>query len=393
MLDVLALHHQIHAMMSAHRDVRRRYDDQLARAQDTLGEWTARWRELVEKLAQSRTSWLVADDIHAPLQTTSPLPACPSPLTVIATDGSQIYPDRHEFASCYLINIGIVVLPYGTRESPMLHSQPRLFYRDEEISRIWNGKQVPVTSEIVAALRGAYEIDALAAHATHAAATPRPTVAMTDGTLILWQLEGKPKEFQHEILSVYLQSFEHFHAQQIPVMGYISQPGSADVINVLRVALCPENPTNCDRCPYKGREQELPCEPIAEVTDASLFAHILGRGERTQVFQSRSTILNEYGSHHIHFFYLNVGAELVRIEIPRWVAATPALLAQVHAVAYDQAQKGQGYPVSLSEAHEQAVIRSDERAQFYRILEQCYVREGVAVNLSRKALKKRTASI
>ncbi len=89
----------------------------------------------------------------------------------------------------------------------------------------------------------------------------------------------------------------------------------------------------------------------------------------------------------MYFFYLNVGPEIVRIEIPKWVAKDVALLQRVHAMAHDQAQKGQGYPVSLSEAHEQAVIRSSEREQFYRLLENLYIQKGLEVNLSRKVLK------
>ncbi len=33
--------------------------------------------------------------------------------TLIAVDGSQIYPDRHQGSTCFLINIGLVVISYG----------------------------------------------------------------------------------------------------------------------------------------------------------------------------------------------------------------------------------------------------------------------------------------
>ena len=33
--------------------------------------------------------------------------------TLVAVDGSQIYPDRHQGSSCFLINIGSVILSYG----------------------------------------------------------------------------------------------------------------------------------------------------------------------------------------------------------------------------------------------------------------------------------------
>lgn len=393
MLDFVLLQQQINKMVLEQKSAHRTYNEKVSIAQETLEKWSDQWKELVEKIAQSRTSWLLADEIHEPFHTYYPLPSCPQEITVVATDGSQIFPDRHELSSCHLINIGAVVLHYGTGERPLLISRPRLFYRDQDTYRDWNGRRIPLSPEIISALRGALEIEQLAQFAEQASQEHRKLIGLTDGTLILWNLEGKPKDFQREILNLYLTSFEQMRLLQIPFMGYISQPGSADVINVLRVALCPEYPTNCDQCPYKDNDPELPCEPIAGVTDAILFATLLNKGERSSVFKSQSAILSEYGIHAVYFFYLHIGAEIVRIEIPKWVAHDPKHLEFVHAVAYDQAQKGQGYPVSLSEAHEQAVIRGNEREQFYRILENFYVREGLPVNISRKSFKKRNISI
>lgn len=393
MLDFVSLQKQMAEMVIEQKSARRSYDDKITIARETLEYWSDHWKELVDKIAQSRTSWLIADEIHEPIRNSFPLPACPSQMTAIATDGSQIFPDRHELSSCHLINIGIVVLHYGTGERPILISRPRLFYRDKEIYRDWNGRRIPVTPEVISALRGALEIEELAKFAKQATHEQCTAVGLTDGTLILWNLEGKPRDFRQEILRFYLTSFEQMKGMQVPLMGYISQPGSADVINVLRVALCPQHPTNCDQCPYKGGDPELPCEPIAGVTDAILFSQILRKGERSPAFKSNSAILSEYGVHAIYFFYLNVGREIVRIEIPKWVVQNPRLLEFIHTTAYDQADKGQGYPVSLSEAHEQAVIRGNEREQFYRLLEKLYIREGLSVTMSRKSLKKRSVNI
>jgi hypothetical protein len=393
MLDFASLQKQLNEMVLEQKAARRSYADKVTIAQEKLTYWSKRWKELADKAEKSRTSWLLAADICEPLQNRFPLPTCPKKMTVVATDGSQIFPDRHELSACYLINIGSVVLHYGTGERPILTSHPSLFYNDDETYREWNGKRIAISGEIVSAQRGSLEIRTLAAISEQAAKEQRKVVGLTDGTLILWNLEGKPKNFQQEILQNYLRSFEVMKSYQVPFMGYISQPRSADVINVLRVGLCPEHPVNCDKCPYKGKNQELPCEPIEGLTDAVLFATGLRDGERSSTFKSSSAILDEYGSHVIYFFYLNVGAEIVRIEIPKWVSQNSALLDFIHAAAYDQAKKGRGYPVSLAEAHEQAIIRGNERDQFYRLLEQLYVRQGLQVNISRKAMKKRNVSI
>lgn len=393
MLDFISLQQQLTDMVGEQKFIHRHHIDKIELARNALEEWASRWRELATKATKGRTSWLLATDIQTPLDRRFSLPVCPSQITAIATDGSQIFPDRHEFSSCHLINIGSVVLHYGSAERPFLSSQPLLFFRDDDIHRDWNGKRIAVNEEMISALRGAFEIRKLAELVAQAVREHRKTIGIVDGTLILWKLEGKPRPFQQEILHYYLHAFEQMKLVHAPIMGYISQPASADLINVLRVGLCPENPVNCDKCPYKGKQSELPCEPIEGVTDAMLLATMLEHGDRSAVFKSASTILSEYGEHAVYFFYTHVGPEIVRIEIPKWVAEQSELLNFVHAVAYSQAQKGQGYPVSLAEAHEQAIIRSHERGQFYRILEQMYVREGLPVNVSRKILKKRNVSI
>ena len=393
MLDFVRLQQQLNDMVIDQHNTRRNLAEKLGLARDTADHWSRCWQELVDKMDVSRTSWLLAADLREPFNRAYAPPPRPAQVTVTATDGSQIFPDRHELSPCHLINVGVVVLHYGTGERPRLTSQPWLFYKEQDTYREWNGKVIPIGEEVISALRGVQEIETLTEIVAAAAAEQRITVGLTDGTLILWKLEGKPRDFQHEILRAYMDAFDRLRTLRVPLLGYISQPTSADVVNVLRVALCPEYPTNCDVCPYKSTEAELPCEPIAGVTDAHLYSALLRPGERSPFYRSSSSILSEYGAHWMYFAYLHVGAEVVRLEAPRWVVEDADLLALAHAVAYDQAQKGQGYPVSLSEAHEQAVIRGSEREQFYRLVEQFYVKEGVRVSMSQKSLKKRQIGV
>lgn len=393
MLDFTALQQQLNDMVLNQQSARRSFSQKLQIAQGELTRWADEWPALRRKAEESRTSWLLAADIQESFIKRYSAPACPQRMTVVATDGSQIFPDRHELSDCYLINIGTVVLHYGTGERPVLTNRPRLFYGEHELADEWNGKRMPVTEDVVNARRGVLEIQELAAQAELSAQQQRTVAALTDGTLILWSLAGKPRQFQQEILRAYFDTFDLLESYQIPLAGYISRPGSNDVINLLRLGLCPENPTNCDQCPFKGQPPELPCEPIEGISDADLFERILQKGERSPVFKSQSGILDHYGKHVIYFFYVHVGVEIARVEIPKWIAYEPALVEFVHATVCDQAQKGQGYPISLAEAHEQAVVKSTEREQFYRQLEGLYVRQGLEVSFSRKFMRKRHASI
>jgi hypothetical protein len=311
---------------------------------------------------------------------------------VVATDGSQFAPSRHEVVPAFLLNISTVVLHYGTGERAELSSAPTLFYREEDLYTEHGGQRIQVAGEVLGMRRTIMEFQSLLQGASAAQGSGHCTCALVDGSLILWQLEGKPPDYQQPTLASYLACLETARQQHIPVAGYISRPRSRDVLNALRVGLCPETAPNCDRCPYR-QLPKLPCAEIEGLSDRSLFAHLLAPGERTPVFSSASRILKDYGSHRVGFFYLNVGAEIARIEVPQWVATTPTLLDLVHAVAYDQAQKGGGYPVALAEAHQHAVVRGAERGLFYDMVTSVLVRRGAPATISPKNLRKQRMTV
>ena len=295
------------------------------------------------------------------------------------------------------------MIHYGTGERPVLSSQPSLFFREEDLYQEWAGRRTPVTREMVGVRRNAMELDRVVALSEQARLEGRTVVGLTDGTLILWMLEGKPYDFRRETLQTTLRGFERLREARVPIAGYISDPGSADVVNGLRVGLCPEAPPDCDRCPWKaqqalelegeGERVEIPCEPIEGVTDDILYARRLKAGERSGVFGSGSKILEDYGPHRICFFYVHTGWEIGRVEIPRWVAEERDLLDLVHATVCDQAEKGRGYPVVLSESHERAVVRGADRDIFFKFLKDTFVKNDIKAEVSLKSLKKLAATI
>lgn len=401
MLDFGALKKQIDQMAV---DAKTMQDDFFARidlAVSELDRWEDTWETLATKIVRSRTSWLVANT-SGPFSEVCPRPERPAQLTVIAADGSQIFPDRHEVANCFLINIGYVVLHYGSGERPVISSEPSLFYEEDDLYHEWAGKRSPVTREIVGVKRNAMELDKVVDLAAQAKEEGRTVLGLTDGTLILWMLEGKPYDFRRETLQMTLTGLEQLRELRVPIAGYISDPGSADVINGLRVGLCPEQPPDCDRCPWKAAEaqallnldgeaqtpEQIPCEPIAGVTDDMVYARKLKRGERSGIFRSSSKILEDYGPHRICFFYVHTGWEIGRVEIPEWVADDSELLDLVHTTVIDQAEKGRGYPVVLSESHERAVVRGADRDIFFKFLKDSFVKNNVKAEHSLKQLKK-----
>lgn len=391
MLDLAKVQQQIGSMA---REQQQSAEDRAHRLDTALAQLaleSSRLAAFIQKLRASKTSWLVAG-MRESLEQAYPLPPRPAAMTVVATDGSQITPSHHEVIPAFLLNISTVVLHYGTGERAVLTSTPTLFYRDDDLYTDYGGQRVQVTGDLLGMRRTLMECQTLMEQATRAQQSGHCTCALSDGSLILWHLEGKPRDYKQDNLDRYLAALEHARQQQIPVAGYISRPRSRDVLNALRVGLCPDPVSYCDRCPYTQLPQ-LPCATIEGLSDRQLFLRLLKPGERTAVFSSASRVLEEYGLHRIVFFYLHVGSEVVRLEVPQWVATNPALLDLIHAVAYDQAQKGQGYPVALAEAHQHAVVRGAERDLFYEMVTAVMLRRGMRAAMSPKNLGKRRMTV
>jgi hypothetical protein len=390
MLNFPFLKPQINKMIEEKKVLEGKFLERINLAYSELKLRSTNWEELSEKVKLSKTSWLLAGTSGS-LDTTYPLPPRPSSYTVFASDGSQIFPDRHEALPCYLINIGSVVLHYGVEGGAKLSSYPKFFYKDEDRLVTWDGRKIPADSAVISEKRGLMEFEEILRLA-EGCKDRENIVAISDGTLILWRLEGTPDDFKNEIIEPFIRIMDELRSLRIPIAGYISFPGSTDVINTLRVGLCPEKVSYCNQCPYTHLP-ELPCAPIEEVTDRILFSRVLKPGERSAVFESSSKILELYVEHHIYFFYLNIGEEIARVEIPKWVAKDDKLLNLVHAVIFDQAKKGGGYPVALSEAHEQAVVRAKDRDFFFELIREALVEADFKVTVSRKGLSKRSPGV
>ena len=70
----------------------------------------------------------------------------------------------------------------------------------------------------------------------------------------------------------------------MPVASYISYVRSNDVVNALRVALCPRETVDSDKCPEcKTRE----CDFAAGVRDREIFSEILAPGEGRRCSSAR----------------------------------------------------------------------------------------------------------
>jgi len=325
----------------------------------------------------STCTWLVAG-LHDALNRMYEAIPCPVDYTAISTDGSHIEVDRHMPARCCLINIGSASMSYGEHPNAFLASQPELYVNE------------PFMEGNLLGLKRA--VDECLALTQLSQKTSGTVLGLLDGTLILWGIIGLENiQFVQGLLATgFLKALDIMKKNGLPLASYISYPRSTDVVNVLRVALCPYETANCDvEC-----KVEKKCSALEDLVDRDLFSATLGVGQRSAIFSSRSKIIEKhYREHIIYFFYLNVGDEIARVEVPAWVVENKDLLEQVHTMVLDQCGRGHGYPAVLTEAHEQAVLTGADREQFWRLVEMYLTKNDLPSNTSAKNFSKRTGWI
>jgi hypothetical protein len=398
MLDLMKLARQMQGIGQHLNQEATATRQRLDLAHQILQEATERQADLVnqQQLWRDRLGFTAAEPLE-PLDTCILLNPAPEIHTVIATDGSQIAPSHHEIAYCYLINTGRVVLHYGQNRHPLLDSLPEVFYRAEDLygarqwgirTEEWMGYRRTVAEAVVLA-----ELGCESSHAPNQMLNQTPTLAMVDGSLIHWFLEPLPGDARDRILPPMLAAWDRLREARVPLVGYLSAARSGEALNFLRLQTCPYMAPDCNtHCFSKAAEQmdQAPCQVFSPLRDTALWSVLLQPGERSVIWKSSAKILEAYGDHAIHFCYVNMGAEVARIEFPAWVAADSELLETALSLTLTQVQKGYGYPVALAEAHNQAVVRGGDRARFFGLLEQQMIRAGLKnIGTSYKEARKR----
>jgi hypothetical protein len=302
------------------------------------------------------------------------------PYVALSVDGSQIYPDRHNVLSCFLINTGSVVLPYSVENKRVqLFSDPTVFAGVDE-------NQQSFTTDGVNCKRQELELRAgldLGKKIKNEYGETVPCILLFDGSLIFWHLSSKEIEVRDQFLNAYLALLDELYQEKIPVAWYISMPKSKELMSLVRLYLCNFDPS----------KKEL-YESVDSVIDSGIMYSALEPYTRSIVFSNHSSISDYYPSHlRPFFFYIHTGNEIGRVEIPLWIAQDEQMIDMVAQVVIDQCTKGGGYPVALAEAHEQAVVKGPDREFFYHFLQKMGMDRKHTISVSRKSLKKRGIGI
>jgi hypothetical protein len=347
---------------------------------------------LLERLSTNQP--FVLWPIAIPLETfgaTFEIAPSNEPVTVIAVDGSQIMPSHHEVHSCYLLNVGLAMVTYGSKFPALLESVPRLYHRPEDLYPLVDRRRMHIDELYVSLERTMLELQCLLDKSIEAASRKTPVVALFDGSLIAWSAEKLPDGYQQAYMHRLQQLFEAFRTNEIPIVGYLSHSRGSDVINDLRAFICPYELADCRQHCGHLNEEDFPCSRIWPLSDRQMFKHMLALNERSCAFQSGASVSkNMDGQDRICFAYLNVGQEVARVEFPRWMLDKREKFDFSLSTIISQVHKGMGYPVCLAEAHHLAVIRGQDRERFFELITRRLVELGAnRVRVSPKESKKR----
>jgi hypothetical protein len=374
-LELSELTGQVQAMGEALAARRRQHADWVALAR----RWMAQYADQGERLRHPARAVGAAIPTDEPFDASIPLPASPERFTVIAADGSQIQPDRHGAALYHLINVGSLVYRHGSGQAPEPRSEPTLGYTEDELYE----DGMLVDGNLLDVRRDLAEITRLADLCT--VEPPGDTVALVDGTLLLWVLEERSQEWQRTKVMAYVDQLHRIRETGAAVAAFTSRPRRTEVTRLLHLGSVEGDQNRATREP----------NPLERLPDSAVFG-TLPPGARSALFVSPSPINHNYyqpAGHAVYFFYLNPAEEgrepvIARVELPAWVAETPDLLALVHAGIVAQARITGDYPYALARADELAFVSGREREAFEEMVTTSLLRAGVVPALSPKAYYK-----
>lgn len=340
------------------------------------------WQLLIANNARAKEIAVAASSWPMPtwqdnLGSANSVPEYQNIYAIIGVDGSQVYPDRHEGFDCGLINIGSIELLYAIADKkPVIITTLPYFVTAKDL-----GAEAHAV-DLLDSLRTEFEFRHALAIAKEYLKNSINILTLFDGSLIFWHLESKEPSIKQRFITSYLALLQQFYEQKSLIVGYISLPKSKELVNIIRSAsILPEF-------------NKLPNTPFDTILDRDIIANFIAPGQRSTIFYATASILEFYPEHlKPCFLYFNNGYEVVRIELPAWIAEQEGRVDHICQLIADQVTKGYGYPVCLSEAHEAAVVTAQDREFFYQMLHTQALKHGFNSARSLKLQKKRHKTI
>ncbi len=329
-------------------------------------------QKLAEILAGSRQQRCAKPGNEGLFHFFSAVPEKAESTWVLASDGSQIIPDRHEEITFGLINAAVFILKTHSQEVPQIKTETSLLDMANE-----DMQEEFISEEQISLQRDVIERKML----TKAALTLQknsPVIALTDGPLELFSRK-EVLNSQKKLVEEYHRSLQKLADAGITAAGYIDRPRANLVIRMIELLSAQDDSEN------SLENAETSQFPL--VCDSDLFLLLLKAGQRSPVFKLHSPSNNEMPEDvRSCFFYLNTGTihhpYLSRIEILQKTAADPEKVndLQWNILEQNRILGTHPYPYVLHRAHECAVITMEEKEHVKNLLIQDMLSRGEMVS-------------
>ncbi|MGQ9902823.1 MAG: DNA double-strand break repair nuclease NurA, partial [Anaerolineae bacterium] len=314
----------------------------------------------------------------------------PERYVLLASDGSQIMPDRHRPVLFALIQVACACVVYGypQGDSPELAGAVRLAQQKDihmlgESELLREGSDDIVGAGEITLERDLREIEVLAERCEAFQRAGVRAIALADGALAPFSLLNdarlRPGDRR---LARFTAALGRLRQAKAVVAGYIVRPGSNAIAQSCKLAGVPYQ--DAAAAVRRGDDR------ARLVLDRHLLERALPSRHRTACFTPTWTINGaEYlgrDGHTMRAFYLNVGRdkpEIARVELPAWCADAASLDA-LTGILDRHCRMGGGYPFILKAAHEEAVLTRQDQREIERRLQSELQEQGVMAAPSAK---------
>lgn len=302
---------------------------------------------------------------HEVICETFPAPPLPPSSTLVAVDGSQIYPSELWRVPYFLTNVGIFVYFHGDDRVPLQTTSPKLIYHPERTKD--KGRRV-LSNRTIDAVRTTREMQELGNAAWQLRDEARPLVALYDNHLMFWP--SSDVTGSNELMKRYHGSLVHLHDAGALLAGYVDNPTrSRLVIRLLHLLSLDED---------EVKSAEMGSGVLEGLKDLDLFNLILKPGDRSALMVQNSPLNLKYKqrgeNYEIAFFYLKISngyqQAIARVDLPMWVARDKNAVNELHALLVAQCaiQGRNPYPYALTRADELAVVSSKDKAKLEEMI-------------------------
>ncbi|WP_041726064.1 DNA double-strand break repair nuclease NurA [Caldisericum exile] len=268
--------------------------------------------------------------------------------SILATDGSRITIDEGLPFPFYIINVASVFEKVGKSSSHKVNSKSEFYFNKNDL---YDEKGDFLAEQDINLKMLLKEAEFL----SESIEMYNPDIALFDGSLILWGLKQSKKIETKKAINLYEKPIFTAFTLKKPIAGYISGTRSKEVIKTLILYL-----------KRKGNN-DISNELLLSLNDSDLMNSIMKDNQRTSIFSSTEKLLSNY-SHKIYFFFLKIGQEVVRVEIPDFVYESKEILDRLIHLLFTEIERGKGYPLILKLAHFEAVINEKDKKFIENIL-------------------------